>query len=84
MTVAALTSYYTFRLIWCSFISPISSRRTELPHSGLPFTMSIPLVVLSIGSLLIGYTLSDALIGVGTPFWNGAIFFCTSNYRTFC
>jgi len=73
MIVAALTSYYTFRLRWCSFMSPISSRQTELPHAGLPVTMSIPLIVLSIGSLRIGYTLSDALIGVGTPFWNGSI-----------
>lgn len=73
MSVAAFTSYYTFRLRWCSFRSSTSSRQTELPHSGLPLTMSIPLVVRSLGSLVIGYGRSDALIGVGTPFWNGAI-----------
>jgi len=45
----------------------------ELPHSGLPLTISLPLIVLSLASLGVGYGLSDALIGVGTTFWNGAI-----------
>jgi NADH:ubiquinone oxidoreductase subunit 5 (subunit L)/multisubunit Na+/H+ antiporter MnhA subunit len=71
--VASFTSYYTFRRLWCSFVSNNSSRQKELPHSGLPFTMSLPLIVLSFASLGVGYLFSDALIGVGTTFWNGAI-----------
>ena len=71
--VAAFTSYYTFRLVWCSFVSSNSSRKMELPHAGLSINLSLPLVVLSLASISVGYGLSDALIGVGTPFWNGAI-----------
>jgi len=73
IVVAAFTSYYTFRLLWCSFVSSNSSRQMELPHTGLPLTISLPLILLSLASLVVGYGLSDALIGVGTTFWNGAI-----------
>jgi len=87
MAVAALTSFYTFRLRWCSFISPISSRKIELPHPGLPLTISLPLIIRSIASLRIGYLLSDALIGAGTSFWNGSIFSApatTERYAEHC
>jgi NADH-ubiquinone oxidoreductase chain 5 len=36
--------------------------------------MSIPLIVLSFGSLFIGYLTKDLIIGLGTSFWGNAIF----------
>ena len=78
MLVAAFTSYYTFRLVVCSFMSPVSARRAELGHAGVPFAMAFPRFVLSLGSIGVGYLLVDMTIGMGSDFWNGAIAFAPS------
>jgi len=46
-------------------------------------TISLPLIIRSIGSLLIGYTRSDALIGAGSSFWNGAIQYAPATTERF-
>ena len=69
LTVAALTSAYSFRLLVIAFYSNPNGRRLELSHSGVPLTMSVPLFILSVGSITAGYFLRDALIGWGTDFW---------------
>ena len=71
--VAFFTSFYSFRLLWCSFISSVSARRIELPKHETPFVMWLPLLFLSIGSIWLGYWAVDMLIGIGTDFWNWSI-----------
>lgn len=71
--VALFTSYYSFRLLWCSFVSSNSSFKTELPEVGITVVMWLPLLILSLGSILAGYIMSDMLIGFGTDFWHGSI-----------
>lgn len=73
MIVACMTSYYSFRLLWCTFVTRSSSRRMEIAQIGVPVQMSAPLVVRSVGSVFIGYILSDMLTGVGTDFWHNSI-----------
>ena len=41
--------------------------------------MAIPLFVLCIGSVFVGYLTKDLFIGLGTPFWNNAIFIAPEN-----
>ena len=41
--------------------------------------MAIPLFILCIGSIFIGYLTKDLFIGLGTPFWNNAIFISPQN-----
>lgn len=41
--------------------------------------MSIPLILLAIGSLFVGYVTKDMIIGLGTPFWGHSIFILTEN-----
>ncbi len=41
--------------------------------------MAIPLFILCIGSLFVGYLTKDLFIGLGTPFWNNAIFIAPEN-----
>lgn len=36
--------------------------------------MSVPLVILALGSIFVGYCFKDAFIGLGTPFFSQAIF----------
>jgi NADH-ubiquinone oxidoreductase chain 5 len=73
MIVACMTSYYSFRLLWCTFVTRTSARRTEIAQIGVPMQMSIPLIVLSIGSVFVGYILNDMLTGVGTDFWHNSL-----------
>jgi NADH-ubiquinone oxidoreductase chain 5 len=73
MIVTCFTSYYSFRLLICAFVSPISARKTEIPSPGLPAVMWIPLIILSIGSICVGYLFSDMLLGWGTNFWHHSV-----------
>ena len=73
MIVACMTSYYSFRVLWCTFVTHSSARRMEIAQIGVPIQMTIPLVVLSIGSVFVGYVFSDMLTGVGTDFWHNSI-----------
>ena len=42
--------------------------------------MSIPLIILALGSIFIGYITKDMLIGLGTNFWNNSIYQKHSNH----
>jgi NADH-ubiquinone oxidoreductase chain 5 len=41
--------------------------------------MSVPLVILAVGSIFVGYVFRDMIIGVGTPFFDHAIFVLPKN-----
>nr|QYC94419.1 NADH dehydrogenase subunit 5 [Oedogonium sp. BN3] len=73
VVVAFFTSFYSFRLLWCSFLSDVSSRHNELPSGSTPMVMWVPLLFLSIGSIWLGYFSVDMLIGMGTDFWSWSI-----------
>ena len=73
MVVACMTSYYSFRLLWCTFITRANARRLEIAQIGVPIQMRIPLIVLSVGSILMGYFLNDMCTGVGTDFWHNSL-----------
>ncbi len=74
MAVAALTRAYSFRLLVAAFVEPANARRLEVSVPGVPLTMALPLAVLSLGSIIAGYALSDALIGWGSLFWQSSVF----------
>nr|YP_009589043.1 NADH dehydrogenase subunit 5 [Corallina ferreyrae]QBL75559.1 NADH dehydrogenase subunit 5 [Corallina ferreyrae] len=69
------TAFYSFRLIYLTFINSSNSHRILLNkiHES-SFLMYFPLVALAIGSLFIGFLTKDFFIGPGTSFWNSAIF----------
>lgn len=73
MIVAAFTSAYSFRVLIQTFMAPANSRRTEVSHTGVPYTMASALTLLAIGSIFAGYQFSDALIGWGSPFWAASV-----------
>jgi NADH:ubiquinone oxidoreductase subunit 5 (subunit L)/multisubunit Na+/H+ antiporter MnhA subunit len=75
-TFAALfTSYYSFRLLFLTFLGKTRAFRPSIEslHEA-PFFMAIPLILLAFGSIFIGYSMKDMLIGLGTDFWGTAIF----------
>jgi len=82
-TVSALfTSFYSFRLLFQTFINNPQSSLNNLKYSGeSPWVISLPLFILSIGSIFLGYIAKDMFIGPGSSFFTHSIF-VNSNHIT--
>ena len=70
-----LTSYYSFRLCFLTFFTESKALKPQIEKShDAPFIMAIPLMILAIGSIFVGYCGKDMMIGIGTTFWGNALF----------
>lgn len=83
-TISALfTAFYSFRLIYFTFISSYHGSQHTYSHvHESPARMSIPLGLLALGSIFIGYLFRDALLGLGTDFFGSSILILPSNTDT--
>ncbi len=72
---AFFTAYYSTRLLALTFLRPANGYRIsyENVHES-PIARAFPLVLLSVGSLFIGYLTRDRRIGLGTDFWGNSLF----------
>jgi NADH-ubiquinone oxidoreductase chain 5 len=72
---AFFTSFYSFRLIYLTFLANTNSYKYhfEQAHEA-PFIMALPLMILAVGSIFIGYFTKDMFIGLGTNFWGNSLF----------
>lgn len=78
-SAAFFTSFYSWRLLFLTFIVPTSSYKYYIKNCHeAGATMLIPLFVLCFGSVFAGFIFKDAFIGLGTPFFENSIFvlFC--------
>jgi len=75
-TVSALfTSFYSLRLLFQTFINNPHSNQVNLKHAAeSPISMSLPLFILAIGSIFVGYLGKDMFIGMGSSFFAQSIF----------
>lgn len=74
------TAFYSFRLIFLTFINNSNMTRTILDNiHETSFLMSFPLILLSIGSIFAGYLMKDFFVGLGISFWKTSIFVLPSN-----
>ena len=74
------TSFYSFRLIYLTFINNFNGHRillNKIHESSI--LMLFPLVVLAIGSIFIGFLTKDFFIGIGTNFWDTSVFVFPTN-----
>jgi len=72
---AFCTAWYSLRLLYLTFLaSPSGYRHVMEGAHDAPRRMAIPLIVLCVGSLFVGWRTKDRMIGLGTPFWNQALF----------
>ena len=81
-TLAAFfTAFYSTRLLFLVFLSePNGNRKSILnAHEG-SWRMTLPLFLLSLFSISIGYITKELFIGFGTDFWQSAIFVSPQNY----
>jgi NADH-ubiquinone oxidoreductase chain 5 len=74
------TSYYSFRLLFLTFLVPTNGFKRDLASChDAPLIMAIPLLLLALGSIFVGYLAKDMMIGLGTNFWANSIFILPKN-----
>ena len=78
---AFFTAFYSTRLLFLVFLSEPNGNRVAIlnAHEG-SWRMTLPLFILSLLSISIGFLTKEMFIGFGTDFWNGAIFILPQNY----
>ncbi len=78
---AFCTAFYSTRLLYLVFLAnPNGNKNVTLhAHEG-SWRMTLPLFLLSIFSVTIGYLSKDMFIGFGTNFWGTSIFINPVNY----
>jgi len=81
---ALFTSFYSVRLIFLTFLNDVNSSKVIIQgvHDA-PFLMALPMMLLSIFSIFIGYFTKDIFVGLGTPFWGNSLSFSATNYLIF-
>jgi NADH-quinone oxidoreductase subunit L len=75
LVAAVLTSFYSWRLMFLAFEGKPREPKEVLAHAHEPpWTMGLPLVLLAMGSLLLGGLFAHLFIGGGqTEFWRGSL-----------
>nr|YP_008994223.1 NADH dehydrogenase subunit 5 [Rhodymenia pseudopalmata]AGO19275.1 NADH dehydrogenase subunit 5 [Rhodymenia pseudopalmata] len=77
---AFFTAFYSFRLLFLTFLNNVNSSRTILDKiCESSWVILTPLLILSICSILIGYSTKDLFIGLGTDFWKTSILILPKN-----
>jgi NADH-ubiquinone oxidoreductase chain 5 len=73
-TLAAFfTAFYSMRLLYLTFLAETNAYKKVMEGAhDAPIAMALPLFILSLGSIFIGYLTKDMIIGVGTDFWGNA------------
>ena len=81
-TIAAFfTAFYSTRLLFLVFLSNPNGNRVSLinAHEG-SWKMTVPLMILAVFSIGVGFIMKDLLIGSGTDFWGHSISILPINY----
>nr|YP_003540848.1 NADH dehydrogenase subunit 5 [Vermamoeba vermiformis]ADD62232.1 NADH dehydrogenase subunit 5 [Vermamoeba vermiformis] len=77
---AFFTAFYSFKVIYLTFIQYPSSYRSYLDHChDAPVIMYIPLLLLSFLSIFSGFVFKDIVLSPGSGFWSNATSFWLSN-----
>jgi len=78
---AFFTAFYSVRLLFLVFLAEPNGNRSVIlnAHEG-SINLGLPLFILSIFSVSIGYLTKEFFIGFGTKFWGTSIFMLPQNY----
>jgi NADH-quinone oxidoreductase subunit L len=76
VVAAAMTSFYSWRLMFLTFEGHFRGDHHALDHAHeAPQTMMIPLILLSIGAVVLGFLFYGSFVGEGAhAFWHETIF----------
>lgn len=80
-TAAFCTSFYSTRLLFLVFLSNSSGNKNIIlnSHEG-GWKMTLPLFLLCVLSITVGFFSTDLFIGFGTDFWGSSIYISPFNY----
>jgi proton-translocating NADH-quinone oxidoreductase chain L len=72
---AFFTAFYSIRLLFLTFLSETNGFRPVIlnAHDG-QLKLVLPLAILAVPSIFIGYLSKDMIIGFGTNFWQNSLF----------
>ncbi len=77
---AFFTAFYSTRLLFFAFLSETNAYKNVIKNAhDVPLEMGLPLALLALGSIFIGYISRDMFVGLGTNFWNNSIYILPSN-----
>ena len=72
---AFFTAFYSLRLVCLTFLSEPNGYKQVISFAhDSPIKMSLPLAILAIPSIFIGYLSKDMIIGLGSDFWGNSIY----------
>ena len=72
---AFFTSFYSIRLIYLTFIKINNSNNNTVSNAHeSSLIMLIPLLILCVGSIFVGYVAKDLFLGLGVDTWNNSLF----------
>jgi len=78
---AFCTAFYSTRLLFLVFLSePIGNKSRILNAHESSFRISLPLILLSVLSIFVGFLTKDLFVGFNSSFWNTSIFILPTNY----
>jgi len=70
-SAAFCTSFYSFRLIFLTFVNPVNTFKKYVENSHeAPIKMILPLILLAFGAIFYGFLSRDLMIGLGSLFFN--------------
>ena len=80
---AALTAFYSWRLLFMTFHGENHSTKEIYDHAHeSPLIMILPLIFLAIGSIIVGFVFVELFIGHGSQeFWGNSIILQYDNYE---
>jgi NADH-ubiquinone oxidoreductase chain 5 len=79
-SAAFFTAFYSMRLAFLTFLSePNGCKPVVTRAHDSPIRMALPLAILAVPSIFLGYFGKDMIIGLGSDFWSNAIFVHPSN-----
>ena len=82
LIAAACTAFYSFRLLYLTFLNiPVSNLKTIEGGHEPNLLLLIPLFLLGFCSIFIGFLSKDFFIGLGSSFWNQSIFVLPTHSR---
>jgi len=78
---AFCTAFYSIRLLYLVFLSTPNGNKNIILHSHEgTWRMTLPLFLLCLLSLFIGFLSKELFIGFGTNFWGSSLFISPENY----
>jgi NADH-ubiquinone oxidoreductase chain 5 len=73
-SAAFCTSFYSFRLVFLTFVNKTNTFKSYMPSvHDAPIRMVIPLMVLALGAIFVGFLSRDLFIGLGSSFFGNSI-----------